>query len=149
MTWLYSGNPATSNKDAVRFLIGDTNTTDQKLQDEEINYLLTVYGTPAMAAAESLEQLARRMAQSAEFAIGRYRESLVEGATLLNQKARELRQQAGAIGAKGIYAGGISRTDKDAQELDTDRVQPAFARDQHAHPEDRGRVAEDEKRGGV
>ena len=32
--WTYSGNPAASDKDAVRFLVGDTNTSDQLVSDE-------------------------------------------------------------------------------------------------------------------
>lgn len=40
MTWSYSGNPANSNGDAVRFNIGDTDPTRPILQDEEIAYLI-------------------------------------------------------------------------------------------------------------
>jgi hypothetical protein len=43
MPWSYSGNPADSPKDEVRFLVGDTNRDDQILSDEEIAYLLTLY----------------------------------------------------------------------------------------------------------
>lgn len=44
MTWSYSGDPASSTKDAVRFLIGDTDTNDQLLSDEEIEYTIAVTG---------------------------------------------------------------------------------------------------------
>jgi adenosylmethionine-8-amino-7-oxononanoate aminotransferase len=33
MTWTYSGNPAASALDQVRFTIGDTDTTDQQLSN--------------------------------------------------------------------------------------------------------------------
>ena len=36
MVWSYSGNPADSAVDAVRFLTGDTDTNDQLLDNEEI-----------------------------------------------------------------------------------------------------------------
>jgi hypothetical protein len=41
VTWTYSGDPASSLRDQVRFLIGDTDTDDQLISDEEIAYLLT------------------------------------------------------------------------------------------------------------
>ena len=39
MTWSYSGDPASSDRDAIRFYIGDTDTTLQLLQDEDIDFL--------------------------------------------------------------------------------------------------------------
>ena len=51
MAWNYTGNPASSNMDAVRFLIHDTDPGDQKLQDEEINWLLTEEGQNVYRAA--------------------------------------------------------------------------------------------------
>ena len=44
MSWSYSGNPADSALDKVRFLIGDTDTTDQLLTNEEINYTIAESG---------------------------------------------------------------------------------------------------------
>lgn len=44
MSWNYSGNPADSKKDQLRFLSGDTNEHEPILQDEEIQYLITEYG---------------------------------------------------------------------------------------------------------
>jgi triphosphoribosyl-dephospho-CoA synthetase len=41
MTWSYSGNPASSDKDLYRFRIGDTVATDPVLSDEEILFVLT------------------------------------------------------------------------------------------------------------
>lgn len=40
MTWSYSGNPGSSTLDEVRFLIGDTDTTDQLLSNEELNWII-------------------------------------------------------------------------------------------------------------
>lgn len=68
MTWSYTGNPADSEKDAVRFLIGDTDTTDQLLSDEEINYVITEAGDSryqaAHDAAYAIASKFSRMAQS-------------------------------------------------------------------------------------
>lgn len=45
MAWTYSGNPASSARDALRFLIGDTNSAEPIMQDEELDYLITEYGS--------------------------------------------------------------------------------------------------------
>lgn len=51
MTWSYSGDPTTSPKDEVRFLLGDTDIDFPILQDEEINYLLANNNNTAINAA--------------------------------------------------------------------------------------------------
>jgi hypothetical protein len=57
MTFTYSGNPGASALDEVRFLIQDTDSTDPLLTNEEINYLLTAYGDPYLAAISSVTAL--------------------------------------------------------------------------------------------
>ena len=67
MTWTYSGNPGASARDEVRFLIQDTDTTDQLLSNEEIDYLLTAYHSDAYAAAiASVVALIAKAARSVE-----------------------------------------------------------------------------------
>lgn len=51
MAWTYSGDPASSTRDAVRFLIGDTDSTDQLLQDAEITYVISESGGSVYQAA--------------------------------------------------------------------------------------------------
>ena len=51
MSWTYSGDPATSDKDAVRFLTGDTDAGDQLASDEEIAYALSQRPDVRLAAA--------------------------------------------------------------------------------------------------
>jgi hypothetical protein len=43
MTWSYSGDPASSELDRYRFTIGDTDTAEPVLKDEEINFILASY----------------------------------------------------------------------------------------------------------
>lgn len=40
MAATYSGDPRTSAKDSLRFVLGDTNVNDAMLQDAEISYLI-------------------------------------------------------------------------------------------------------------
>ena len=57
MAWTYSGNPGSSSLDLVRFLIQDTDSTDQLLSNEEIDYLIGAYGDPYSAAIASVTSL--------------------------------------------------------------------------------------------
>lgn len=66
MTWTYSGNPGASTLDEVRFLIQDTNTDDQLLSDEEIEYLIDVYGDPYSAAVAAVVSLIGKASRSVE-----------------------------------------------------------------------------------
>lgn len=57
MTWSYSGNPGASDLDHIRFLIQDTDTTDQLFSNEELTYLNTSYGDPYSAAIAAVTTL--------------------------------------------------------------------------------------------
>lgn len=62
MSWSYSGDPASSHKDAVRFYVGDIDPNLPLLQDEDIQFLLDkwldVYGSDLMVAAGAAEIIA-------------------------------------------------------------------------------------------
>ena len=56
MTWNYSGDPSLSSRDAVRFLIGDTDPNDPLVTDEEIAYALGRFTEPELAGAICLRE---------------------------------------------------------------------------------------------
>lgn len=64
MSWSYGNDPAGSDLDAVRFHVQDTDTLDQLISDEEIEYLIElwnpVYGSLLYAAAMVAENIAAR-----------------------------------------------------------------------------------------
>lgn len=64
MAWTYSGNPASSDRDKARFLIGDVVQTPQSITDEEMQYLISEAPEPKaeMAAAEAADLWADRFA---------------------------------------------------------------------------------------
>ena len=64
--WSYSGDPASSDKDAVRFLIGDTDVDESFVTDEEINWAIANNSNVYAAAAEVAENLAAKFATNAE-----------------------------------------------------------------------------------
>lgn len=68
MAWTYSGDPASSDRDKVRFLIGDTDSTNQMLQDAEIAYLLSANDDdPYMASVMGCRSLATKFASKADY----------------------------------------------------------------------------------
>ena len=67
MTATYSGNPASSPSDSVRFLIGDTDMTAPLLQDEEILWEISLWtpingGDPFRVGAACCEAIASKYA---------------------------------------------------------------------------------------
>lgn len=127
MTWSYNiENLATAPKDQVRLLIGDTLTTDQQLQDEEINYLLTTRGSLYGTAAECCRSLQAKFSRSVDQAAGASKTMYSQLAKAYGVKAAEFESKAAMSGAGLPYSGGISVTDKLAQERNTDRVSPQF-----------------------
>lgn len=63
MTATYSGDPSSSDQDEVRFLLGDTDTSNARLSDNEISFLLVEWENPYLAAAAGADQLAATAAQ--------------------------------------------------------------------------------------
>ena len=66
MTWTYSGDPSSNDRDAVRFLVADTDVTDPLIEDEEITYLLTLYLVPPFAAVAAARAIAAKFSREAD-----------------------------------------------------------------------------------
>ena len=94
MAWTYSGDPANSTLDAIRFEIGDTNTNDQLLQDAEINYTYSEEGSVLAASARCCEVLARKFAREADQELGPIKEKLSQRSDSYAKLAETLRRKA-------------------------------------------------------
>lgn len=130
MAWSYSGNPASSSKDAIRFLIGDTRSDDSLVQDEEIAWALTQHSSIYAAAALVAESIASYFAtQATSVIIGPIREDYGQRAKDYTAKAKDLRNKATERGTINFFCGGISVSDKETSEADTDLVQPIFKKE--------------------
>lgn len=71
MAWSYSGDPSSSLKDTVRFLIGDTTEADPVLEDAEIAYLLDEADDNAhRAAIAACEAAVAKLAREADMSSG-------------------------------------------------------------------------------
>lgn len=127
MLWTYTGDPGDSPKDAVRFLLGDTDPDDKQLSDPEINFMLSRWGGNIYkAAAEAARTIGGRYARQTDKQVGDLRLNFSQRSEKYFAIAAELERTAYKRVAP--FAGGISKSQKQTQEKDDDRVKPAFRR---------------------
>jgi len=133
MTWTYGGDPSANDRDAVRFTIQDTETSEQLVSDEEIAYLLSEAGDDVIKASiAACEAISRRFARKASQTTGRVSVNYSERAKVWIDLADKLRTRALVENMSDTpYAGGISQDDVDSVKDDSDRVAPAFTKGMH------------------
>lgn len=97
MSWSYSGDPASSDKDTVRFYTQDTDSAMQMLQDEEIAFLLDqwsgVSGYALFTAAVACEVIAGRFAREIDVSADGVSVSAGQLQQRFNDLASSLRDQ--------------------------------------------------------
>jgi len=126
--WTYNGNPDSNPLDAVRFLIGDTDSCDQLLQDGEIKSFLAQYNNaPLNAAIRCCETIIARLSRRPDEQVGSVRISYSQQAKAYRALMNDLRTRI-AITDAVPYAGGLSESDKAAQDANIDRVKPKFTK---------------------
>lgn len=70
MTWTYSGDPTSTPKDEVRFLVGDTDAEAPLLSDEEIAYLLVGVPSAISCAPKACATILSKLAREVDYTIG-------------------------------------------------------------------------------
>lgn len=146
MTWTYSGDPATSARDSIRFLVGDTDTNDQLISDEEIAWTNEQVAGSATATTDLytaayrvMVAIASKFSRLANQSMGDMRVDLAQKADNARTQAEQLRQLAQRENLTPVpYAGGISVADKNVDRADSDRVGPFFTTGQFANTTDYG-----------
>lgn len=134
MTWSYTNAPSTSQRDEIRFLAGD-NVSGAKvtLSDEEIAYLLAQAGTSVGAAIMACEALAAGWnAQPESQSTGGI--SVSRGAMASKFYARAASLRARRL-SPVPYLGGMSISDKETDQTDSDMTGPRFFRGMGDNPE--------------
>ena len=123
MSFTYSGNPAESNLDKVRFLVGQTSTSDDVLlEDEEITWAIGDQPNVTYAAAVCCETLATRYAlEATAMSVGQTRITWTDRAKWYREQSNILRRKAMLSGVTP-FAGGVSQSDKDTRADDSDRL---------------------------
>jgi hypothetical protein len=142
MTWTYDPtNLGTSTLaerlDTVRFLVGDTDTLDQQVQDEEIAFALeennnNVYTSAAWVARAIASKYARRVTTQLD---GALQANYSDLSKQYMQLADQLEYQGKTNGAAvGVLAGGITKSGIKAVRANTDRIEGSFRRDRFKNP---------------
>lgn len=139
MTWNYTNRPETVDRDKVRFLVGDTDSCDQLVTDEEIAYAIAKFPTKLeLAAAFVLRALAAKFSRKASMSAGGVSSSCSDIAKAFADRAKELDPNDETSGAGGLLCeisfGGITISEHEAMQDETDTVQPAFRRGQDDIP---------------
>lgn len=132
-TYTFSGDPATSSLDAVRFWIQDMGGPPWLVSDQAINYVLTGYPNVLLAAAQICRSLAALFAQRVSKRVGDLSINFSDKAKQYLALADDLEAQ-GSMSSIAPYAGGISHADRDAVDGDSDRVKPPFKSKQFDNP---------------
>jgi len=137
MAWSYDeGNLNTDDTlgrlNAVRLLIGDTDTNDQQVQDEEIVFGLAQANNNVYSAGAWLcRTLAAKYSRNVDSEIsGALKESASQLQDHYNSLADNLEYQGSKLGGLGIAAGGIRVSTVDGVRANTNRVKPEFNKDQ-------------------
>jgi len=144
VSWSYSETnldttTAAGRLNSVRLLIGDTNTNDQQLQDEEIQFALSQNNDNIyFSAAWSSRVIANKYSRQVDIDLdGQLSAKYSDLARNYLKLAESLEYQGKKSGAKvGVAAGGISRSEMESVRTNTDRVNPSFRRDQFDNPPD-------------
>lgn len=118
MTFTYNGGTATpTNRDRVRFLLGDTDSSDPLLTDSEVDSCLsyrissttggTVYNIPA-AAADGAGAIAAKFSRRFNFSTEDQRFDLAQRVSHYLALEQDLRSRAGGVSV--AYAAGTAIT---------------------------------------
>ena len=132
-TYSFSGDPATSDKDAVRFWIQDMGPDVWLVSDQGILFVLQQYTQPLFAAAQVLRALASQYAQKVTKRVGDLSINYSDKAKQFLALADDLEQQASMNGVMP-YGGGVSKSDMRAVAENSDRPKPAFRVKQFDNP---------------
>lgn len=104
-----------TDKDAVRFHIGDTDPSNEALSDQEINYLLGEEGSVKMAAAQAARIIAAKIAKEPSFAFGTFEMDQSTAYQHFVDLAEDLADDAGT--GSGLGAPVLAHTPEDDDEF--------------------------------
>lgn len=142
MAWSYDPtnlNTATSagRINVVRLLVGDTNTTDQQVQNEEITFALSqssdnVYSASGWTARTIASKYSRLVDTTLDGALSSKYSDLAEQYFKLAEDLEYRGKTEGAV--LGVAAGGLTISDIQAVRANTNRVEGSFRRDRFRNP---------------
>jgi hypothetical protein len=129
MTWNYTGR-VDSDRDKVRFYVGDTDESDKLVRDEEILFAIDEQPSLEFAAAVILRALAAKFSRLVSSRVGDVSTSNAAAvAKAFADRAKEFDPFDLSIGSSSLVLpsfGGLSISEKETLDEDTDAVQPSF-----------------------
>ena len=125
----YSGDPSISPRDAVRFWISDTDVDNAQIFDAEIDYTISIFPNPMLAAAQCARNLQAKYARKPNKRVGDLQISWSDIAKAYATLAADLEARGNTFNLQP-YSGGTSWADRFRVNSNTDRVKPPF-RGQH------------------
>ena len=142
MAWSYDPTDldtgtSSGRLNSVRLLVGDTDTTDQQVQNEEITFALTETGNNIYAAASWVartiaSQYSRRVNTTLDGALSA---DYTDLASQYFKLAEDLEYRGKTNGAVlGVAAGGLTISDIQGVRANTNRVEGSFRRDRFHNP---------------
>jgi hypothetical protein len=142
MAWSYSATDLNTTTlsgrlNTVRLLVGDTDTLDQQVQNEEITFGLAennnnIYLAASWIARAISSKYARLVTTKLDGALSANYSDLAKQYQSL---ADQLEYQGKTNGASvGVIAGGITKSGIEAVRANTDRIEGSFRRDRFKNP---------------
>ena len=142
MSWSYEEydldtTTASGRLNTVRLLVGDTNTDDQQVQNEEVTFSLSengnnVYYSGAWVARVIASKYSRQVTTQLSGALSADYSDLAKQYQALADNLEYQGKTSGA--ALGVLAGGITKTSIETVRDNTDRVEGSFRRDRFKNP---------------
>ena len=142
MAWSYDASDldtttASGRLNTVRLLLGDTDTLDQQVQNEEITFSLSqtndnVYFAAAWLDSTVASKYARKVNVQLDGSLSADYSDLAKQYTSLAETLEYQGKKAGAI--IGVVAGGLTKSDINAVRTNTDRIEGSFRRDRFRNP---------------
>lgn len=119
----------TTDVGKVRLRINDRDVANATFTDEEIQSFLDQEGSVLAASMAALRAMAVVSSTEVDVTAGDVQVRNSQRSGLLTQAASTLEGEvSGEFTPVGMYAGGISKSDKETREDDTDRTKPFFTR---------------------
>lgn len=142
MAWSYDSSDLDTGTEAgrinvVRLLVGDTNTLDQQVQNEEIVFALSQNGDNVYYAAGWISrtiasQYARKVDVELDGALSAKYSDLAKQYAALSDRLEYQGKKSSA--GLGVLAGGITISGVNAARDDDDRIGGSFRRDRFYNP---------------
>ena len=142
MAWSYNASDldtttASGRLNTVRLLLGDTDTNDQQVQNEEVTFALAqtndnVYFAAAWLARTVAAQYARKVNTSLDGALSADYSDLQKQYLGMAENLEYQGKKAGAV--LGVVAGGITKAGITTVRENTNRVEGSFRRDRFRNP---------------